>query len=84
MPQHQSAAKRVRQSERRRLRNRNQRSKMRTLVKSLENEKDKEKAMALLSEAKAILDRLATKNIIHKNKAANKKSALEKYVNSLS
>ena len=57
---------------------------MRTLVKRLEGEKDKEKATALLSQAKAILDRLATKNIIHKNKAANKKSALEKYVNSLS
>ena len=84
MPQHKSAAKRVRQSERRQLRNRNQRSKMRTLVKRLESEKDKEKATALLNQAKAILDRLATKNIIHKNKAANKKSALEKYVSSLS
>ena len=84
MPQHQSAAKRVRQSERRNLRNRNHRSKMRTLVKRLQGEKDKEKATALLSQAKAILDRLATKNIIHKNKAANQKSALEKYVNSLS
>ncbi len=57
---------------------------MRTLVKRLQGEKDKEKATALLSQAKAILDRLATKNIIHKNKAANQKSALEKYVNSLS
>lgn len=56
---------------------------MRTLVKRLENEKDKEKATALLSEAKAALDRLATKNIIHKNNAANKKSALDKYVNGL-
>lgn len=84
MPQHKSAEKRVRQSETRRLRNRDQRSKMRTLIKQLENEKDKEKATALLSEAKASLDRLATKNIIHKNNAANQKSALEKYVNSLS
>lgn len=84
MPQHKSAAKRVRQSERRKLRNRNQRSKMRTLIKRLETEKDKEKALALLNEAKAILDRMATKNIIHKNKAANKKSALEKYVKALS
>ena len=83
MPQHKSAAKRVRQSEKRRLRNRVQRSKMRTLVKTLQNEKDKEKASALLSEVKTVLDRLATKNIIHKNKAANKKSALEQYVNSL-
>ncbi len=84
MPQHKSAAKRVRQSERRKLRNRNQRSKMRTLIKRLESEKDKEKALALLNEAKAILDRMATKNIIHKNNAANRKSALEKYVNALS
>ncbi len=84
MSQHKSAEKRVRQSETRRLRNRDQRSKMRTLIKQLENEKDKEKATALLSEAKASLDRLATKNIIHKNNAANQKSALEKYVNSLS
>ncbi|MFK7844831.1 MAG: 30S ribosomal protein S20 [Rhodothermales bacterium] len=84
MPQHKSAEKRVRQSETRRLRNRNQRSKIRTLIKSLEDEKDKEKATALLSEAKASLDRLAGKNIIHKNNAANQKSALEKYVNSLS
>ncbi len=83
MPQHKSAAKRVRQSERRKLRNRNQRSKMRTLIKRLENEQDKEKALALLNETKAILDRLATKNIIHKNNAANKKSALEKYVQAL-
>ena len=83
MPQHKSAEKRVRQSETRRLRNRNQRSKMRTLIKRLENEKDKEKATALLNEAKASLDRLATKNIIHKNNAANQKSALEKHVNSL-
>lgn len=83
MPQHQSAKKRVRQSERRRLRNRNQRSKMRTLVKRLELEQDKEKATALLNQAKAILDRLATKGILHKNNAANKKSSLEKHVNSL-
>lgn len=84
MPQHQSAIKRVRQTERRKLRNRNHRSKMRTLIKRLENEQDKEKAVALLNEVKAVLDRLATKNIIHKNKAAHQKSALEKLVNGLS
>ncbi len=84
MPQHKSAAKRVRQSEKRRLRNRTQLSKMRTLIKSIENEKDKEKATTMLNEVKAALDRLATKNIIHKNMAANKKSALEQYVNALS
>ncbi len=84
MPQHKSAIKRVRQIERRKLRNRNHRSKMRTMIKRLESEKDKEKATALLNEVKAVLDRLATKNIIHKNKAANQKSSLEKLVNALS
>jgi small subunit ribosomal protein S20 len=83
MPQHKSAMKRVRQTEKRRLRNRNHRSMMRSMVKRLVQEEDKEKATALLNEVKAILDRLATKNIIKKNKAANYKSQLEKKVNAL-
>lgn len=66
------------------MRNRNHRSKMRTMIKRLESEQDKEKAVALLNEVKAVLDRLATKKIIHKNKAAHQKSALEKLVNRLS
>ena len=83
MPQHKSARQRVRQTEKRRLRNRNHRSMMRSMVKRLVQEEDKEKATALLNEVKAILDRLATKNIIKKNKAANYKSQLEKKVNAL-
>lgn len=83
MPQHKSAAKRVKQSEKKRLRNRLHRSKVRTLMKKLTNETDKEKAQALLSQVKALLDRMATKNLIHKNMAANYKSQLEKKVNAL-
>ena len=83
MPQHKSAAKRVRQSERRRIRNRMHRSKMRTMVKRLLSEEDKTKALALLNEVKAVLDRMATRNLIHKNKAAHYKSRLEKRVNAL-
>ena len=84
MPQHKSAAKRVRQSERKRLRNRKHTSKMRTLVKRLEQEEDKEKALSLLNEVKACLDKLTARRIIHRNKAANYKSSLEKKVNQLS
>lgn len=83
MPQHQSAAKRVRQSAKRRERNRQQRSRMRTLLKKVRAATTKEEALPLLNKTKAYLDRLATKGLIHKNKAANYKSALEKQVNSL-
>ena len=42
-----------------------------------------EQAQQLLRQVKAYLDRLATKRIIHKNKAANYKSELERHVNTL-
>jgi small subunit ribosomal protein S20 len=83
MPQHKSAEKRVRQNARRRARNRYHRSRMRTLVKKLRSAEDKEQASPLLLSIKSYLDRLASKGIIHKNKAANYKSELEKHVNSL-
>jgi len=83
MPQHKSAEKRVRQTARRREQNRLQRTRMRTLVKKLKQTEDKAAASALLKDVKAILDRLATKGLIHKNKAANYKSKLEKHVNAL-
>lgn len=83
MPQHKSAAKRVRQSAKRRERNRVHRSRMRTLIKKVQSETDKTRASELLGETKAYLDRLATKRIIHPNKAANYKSALQKQVNAL-
>ena len=83
MPQHKSAEKRVRQNERRRVRNRYQKVRMRTLVKQLEATEDKAQAETLLNEVKAHLDRLATKRIITPNKAAHVKSRLEKKVNAL-
>ncbi len=57
---------------------------MRTMLKKLHNLQDKQEATAQLNQVKAYLDRLATKGIIHKNKAANYKSELEKRVNALS
>ncbi|MDA0379231.1 MAG: 30S ribosomal protein S20 [Bacteroidetes bacterium] len=83
MPQHKSAAKRVRQTERRNIRNRASRSKMRTMMKKLRATSDAQQAQAMLNDMKSYLDRMAAKNIIHQNKAANYKSQLEKFVNSL-
>ncbi len=83
MPQHKSAKKRVRQSERRRLRNRAHRSKLRTMMKRLRSTENRDEAIVALNETKAYLDRLSTTGILHKNKAANYKSKLERRVNSL-
>lgn len=83
MPQHKSAAKRVRQNEKRRQQNRQHKTHVRSLMKKLRATEDREEAEALLPEAKSALDRLASKGIIHKNKAANYKSKLEKHVNAL-
>ncbi len=84
MPQHKSAAKRARQSAKRREQNRQHRSRMRTMIKKLGTLEDKDQATAQLNEVKAYLDRLAAKGIIHKNKASNYKSQLEKRVNAAS
>ncbi|SEG14206.1 small subunit ribosomal protein S20 [Halpernia humi] len=83
MANHKSALKRIRQTEVRRLRNRYYFKSARTAVKVLRNEEDKSAATEQLPKVISLLDRLAKKNIIHKNKAANLKSKLTKHVNGL-
>lgn len=83
MPQHKSAEKRVRQDEKKRQRNKNQKSRVRTKMKKLRSLEEKEAAEELLNDVKSELDRLAGKGLIHKNKAANYKSKLERHVNTL-
>ena len=83
MPQHKSAAKRVRQNAKRRLRNRYHRVRVRTLVKDLRQTTSRPEAEEKLNEIKAQLDRMATKRLIHPNTAAHTKSSLERYVQSL-
>jgi small subunit ribosomal protein S20 len=83
MPRHESAKKRMRQNEKRRKHNKSLKSRVRTKVKKLRSLDDKDEAEELLNDVKGELDRLAAKGIIHKNKAANRKSKLEKHVNAL-
>jgi len=83
MPQHQSAIKRVRQNKKRREHNRAQRKKMRELVKNVLESDNKEEADKLFKEAQSYLDRVARRGLIHKNKAAHKKSRMRKHINTL-
>ena len=83
MPQHKSAEKRARQSAKRRLANREKRSRMRTLTRKVMEEQDKQQAETLLKDAVSYIDRMTTKGLVHKNTAANRKSSLVKHVNNL-
>ncbi|MCH5330166.1 MAG: 30S ribosomal protein S20 [Alistipes sp.] len=83
MANHKSSKKRIRQTETKRLRNRYQHKTARNAVKALRNTTDKSAAEALLPKVTAMLDKLAKKNIIHKNKAGNLKSSLQLKVNAL-
>ena len=83
MANHKSALKRIRSNDAKRLRNRYQAKSTRTVVKKLRATNDKNEAVELFKTASSMLDRLAKKNIIHKNKASNTKSKLAKFVNKL-
>lgn len=84
MANHKSSLKRIRSSAAKRLRNRYQAKTTRNAIKRLRNTTDATEAKALLPRVVSMLDRLAKKNVIHKNKASNNKSKLTKLVNSLS
>jgi small subunit ribosomal protein S20 len=81
MAQHRSAEKRARQSIRRHARNKAYVTRLKSLVRKVRLAKEKEKAAAALKVAVKTLDQLAAKGVIHKNKAANQKSRLTKFVN---
>lgn len=83
MANHKSALKRIRSNEAKRLRNRYQHKTTRTFVKRLRSTTDKAEAQELLKKVIGMLDKLAKKNIIHRNKASNQKSKLTKLVNAL-
>ena len=76
MANHKSTQKRVRQSATRRLRNRDASKTSRTMVKQFRATTDRQEAEQALPKLYSTLDRLARKNIIHRNKAANLKSKM--------
>ncbi len=81
-----SQQKRNRTNERARLRNKSVKSSLRTAVRSFREAAhagEKEKAAELLAATNRKLDKAASKGVIHKNQAANKKSALARALNKI-
>jgi len=81
------AKKRARQAERRRAHNASLRSLVRTNIKKVVaaiDNGDAEQAKAAYAAAVPVIDRMADKGIIHKNKAARHKSRLSAQVKALS
>jgi len=84
MPHTRSAAKRARQNEQRRLRNKSRRSEMKSFVKKVQALADKgdgEGARKLLVVAYQRIDKAAQKGAIHANTASRRKSRLTLHVN---
>ncbi|MDE6463777.1 MAG: 30S ribosomal protein S20 [Muribaculaceae bacterium] len=80
MANHKSSEKRIRQTESRRLRNRYYAKTARNAVRKLRKMTVKAEALALYPQVVAMLDRLAAKNTISKNKASNLKSKLARHI----
>ncbi len=83
MANHKSSIKRIRQTKAKTLHNRYYAKTMRNAVRKLRAMTNKEEAAEFYVKVQKMLDKLAKTNIIHKNKAANLKSSLNKHVNSL-
>ena len=75
-----SATKRVRQNRRRYERNRHQRSRLKSAIKAVENAEGADQATEAFRRASALLDRYSSRNLLHRNKAARKKSQLARIV----
>lgn len=83
MAHHQSAKKRIRQDENKKAHNKYYAKTMRNAIRDLRAVTEKEAAAVQLPKVVSMIDRLAKKNLIHKNKAANLKSELASHVNKL-
>ncbi|MGN0075795.1 MAG: 30S ribosomal protein S20 [Parafannyhessea sp.] len=81
-----SQKKRIITAEKARMRNKAVRSELKTAIKGVRaavDSKDVEAAQAAANKANRLLDKAASKGIIHKNQASNRKSGVQKLVNSL-
>ena len=84
MDRHKQQIKRDRQDLKRRAINSQNKSRMRTLIKSVLTAESKKSADVHYADAVSFLDKMASKNVIHKNNAARQKSKINNYLNSLS
>lgn len=86
MPNTKTAEKRMKQAEKRRLRNRMYKGRVKKAVRDFEatlKEGDREKALEAYSRASKELDKAASRGVLHKRTAARKKSRLAQQINTL-
>ena len=83
MANHTSSKKRIRQDEKKRVHNKYYHKSMRSALKKFRASEDKAELTEMVPSLVGLIDRLAKKNIIHRNKAANLKSSVSKKVASL-
>ncbi len=83
MANHKSSLKRIRANERKRLANRYYSRTMRNALRDIRAIEDKNEASQKLSAMTSMIDKLAKRGMIHKNKAANLKSGLMKKINAM-
>jgi small subunit ribosomal protein S20 len=83
MPNIKSAKKRMKLSATARLRNRAERARIRTAIKQVRSADSAEAGRERLSAAVALLDRAATRRLVHPNRVARIKSGLARHVQAL-
>ena len=83
MAYHKSSEKRIRQSDAKKENNKYYAKTMRNTLKDIRSKTSKKDAEEMLPKMDSMLDKLAKKNIIHQNKAANLKSSIRKHIKSL-
>ena len=83
MANHKSAKKRIKQDAGKKVQNKYYAKTMRNALKALRGETEKEVATENYPKMASMIDKLAKKNVIHKNKAANLKSKLALQLNKM-
>lgn len=83
MAHHKSAQKRIRQTAKKRLDNRYYGKTTRNAIRKLRSTASKDEAVTLLPSVVSMIDKLAKRNQIHKNKASNLKSSITRHVNAI-
>ena len=86
MANYKSAIKRARQNEKRRLRNKSSRTRIKNIVKDVRlavSEQSDEAALTKLDIAKSIIDKAAKKGVIHSKTASRKISRLSRLINTI-
>ena len=84
MDRHPQQIKRERQDKKRRLRNLESLSKLRTSIKKVLSSTTKKEAELVYKDAVKVIDKAVSKNLIHKNTGARRKSQITRCLNSLS